>query len=254
MIYLSLDDISINVDQAIAYSQIMQFDRTFEETALRILLVRRLAATRGLSPAPVDVQNLVIEWRYAVGLERGDAFKQYLFDNGISASHIHELMEHIERERLIKASMPEQEVSQYFAENRHTFDRAELLRLVSGEVELLQEIKELVAEEGEPFQGFAATHSAHEASARQGGYIGWCHRSELGGEAEAAIFSAKPGAVLGPFKVDGEAYELYYLLSLEIAEKATVEAAVRETLFLALLNRTRLESTVHRFPPPVTAS
>lgn len=55
-------------------------------------------------------------------------------------------------------------------------------------------------EAGEPLERLAAAHSLDRGSRRSGGDLGEVRRGELAGALEDAIFSARPGAVVGPVR------------------------------------------------------
>jgi len=247
MIYIRADDLELSVKDAINYQRILETGRSIERDALRFLLTKLIARDLELEADGDDVNDLIIEWRYMVELEKGSAFNQFLNDNQIDVSLLYERFEIEVLRKAILDNIQETEVAQYYIENKSTFETAELLSLITDDLDLVQEIKDVVLED-EKFQGFAAAYSLDEETNKLGGYIGFKKRVDLPGEAEAAVFDANPGQVIGPFKIDRERYQLYQVLNMERPKIEDADRDIREILFEASLRKRRLETDIEIFP------
>jgi parvulin-like peptidyl-prolyl isomerase len=102
-------------------------------------------------------------------------------------------------------------VEKYFADNRPHFDRARLRHLVVEKEGAAQELLSCIQEEGDEFADLVRQHSIAPRTKETGGNVRVVPRQELPAAMAAAVFAAKPGDVVGPFKVpDG-----YVLIKVE---------------------------------------
>lgn len=246
MDYLRVNDLVLSIEDAIGYSKIVQSPMSFEDRAIHFLLVLSHAGTTGLEVPDEAVSTLVVEWRYALGLEKKERFARYLEDHRLTRAMLSALMRFVELEKALVRNIPYSDVCRHFVENSQSFDRAELLTLSTDDLSLAQEVRELVVEEDEKFQGFAAAFSLDSESARKGGYLGWRRRADLPGAEEAAVFSAHSGELVGPIPIDGGRYRLYQILSIEHPDVKDVEDRIRATLHGQRMAKLRLEAVVER--------
>lgn len=246
MDYLRLNDVALSIEEAIGFSKVIQTSTPFEERAIHILLVMAHARAIGLEASDETVSGLVVEWRYALGLEKKERFARYLEDHRLTRDMLSRLMRFVDLEKRMVKAIDWSDVCRYFVENSQSFDRAELLTLSTDDLSLAQEVRDLVTEEDEKFQGFAAAYSLDAESARKGGYLGWRRRNDLPGADEAAIFSARAGEVVGPIPIEGGRYRLYQVLSIDQPEVRDVEDRIRAVLHGQKMAKLRLEAAIER--------
>ena len=134
-------------------------------------------------------------------------------------------------------------VEQHFAEQRLSFDSATISRLVSKEEGIARELRAQIVDDAADFHSLAREHSI-DASRLAGGYVGQVRRSDLEAVVEAAIFSAKPGKVIGPIKTD----DGWELIKVESLHPAVLDDSLREEikslLFREWLNERRRNTRI----------
>lgn len=211
---------------------------------IEYLLTLDYAQTRGLTVSPEELKFLIGEWRYIKKLENQEKLSGYLRDQKLDAETVRNYFSFVELNKKIVAGIPEKEVSLYFAENRTSYDRAEVVIMTTDQEDVALEVKALVEEDGKPLQGYSATYSLDPDIAKKGGYLGFQARSYFTGEEEALVFSAEPGAVVGPFKGEKGVLKLYQVLAVHHPTAKEEAGAIRQLLMQDLMRKLRLEAKI----------
>lgn len=134
----------------------------------------------------------------------------------------------------LRAKVTDEEVKQYFEDNRATFDQAEEVKashiLVPTQAEADGIMKQL--KEGADFAKLAKEKSIDTGSKNAGGDLGFFGRGVMVAEFEKAAFSLKVGELGGPIKTEF-GYHIIKLTGHKDAKAATLEekkAEIREQL------------------------
>lgn len=166
-----------------------------------MIVGRQYAQDNGVVVSDEELQQAVDEFRYMLGLESTEAFNQYLKDRRIGLLPLQVAMENVLLQSKAAEAIPEEEVDAVIAENQLALEEVELYHIRVEDEDTAQEIKALL-DEGENFLALAWEHSQDEETRKQGGYIGLLGRQDMIGEIEAEVFSAEPGAIIGPMKTE----------------------------------------------------
>lgn len=135
---------------------------------------------------------------------------------------------------LKKKLVPEEKIIETFAFRRLDLDAVELYQIVVNDLDLAEELL-AQTKEGEAFFELAHKYSTDEDSKKTCGYMGLLRRSDLRAEISGAVFAAKNGTVLGPFK-GTTGYHLYLVDRVIFAElNEGTRALFEEEYFQALL-------------------
>ncbi len=212
--------------------------------AVEQLAIKQMAQSRQLGASADELKELFVELRYAQRLESGEALRTWMADNAITADMMSEACAQLVYRRKLRESIQQDDIERHYAENRPSFDLAELYRIVVEDPDLAHEIQALVLDEDESFCLLAMQHSVDQDTSQMGGYLGEVGRGEFPGEVEAIVFGARPGDVVGPVKTDS-GWELLLVHDMRSRPLEDVWDEIRDDLFQemidAAVSRARLE-------------
>ncbi len=134
----------------------------------------------------------------------------------------------------IRASITDDDISEYFTANRESYDVAELYSITVESEDLANELYSQIEEGDGSFLDLALEHSTDQDTYRQGGFNGEVTRSTVRAEVEAAVFSASAGDLIGPIK-DDDGYTIYMVRSIIQPELDDVKDSIGDQLFENLL-------------------
>ena len=199
---------------------------------LGMIAGRQYARDNSIAVSDEELQRAVDEFRYLMGLEATEAFNQYLKDRHIGLLPLQIAMENVLLQTKAAAAIPEEEVDAVIAENQLAMEEVELYHIRVDDEDTAQEIKALL-DEDENFLALAWEHSQDEETRKKGGYLGLLGRQDMLGEIEAAVFSAEPGAIIGPMKTE-VGYNIFKVEQLVKPDREDVK--LREEIKMELLN------------------
>lgn len=195
----------------------------FLQNASDAALIRQGAQQRDLAVSDDELQQAADEYRMARGMQEVEALEAWLRARRLSFSDWEESLEDEVLERKLRAAVTENQIEQSFAQRRLSFDAATISHIVVKDVETAKELRAQIIEEAADFHMLARRHSLNEATRPAGGYVGNVRRAELDAAAEAAVFGAKPGKVVGPFKTE----QGWRLIRIHALSPATLDEATR---------------------------
>lgn len=195
-------------------------------------IVRQAAAKRGIEISDDELQGVADEFRAAKELYDADTTQTWLDDKKLSYHEWESLLEGLITQRKLREALTASLVEQRFVEQKLSFDKAAVSRLVLDDEGVARELRAQIVEDGADFHALARVHSIHSDTRPAGGYSGELLRSDMEPALEAAIFGAQPGKVVGPIKTD-DGWELVKLEGLVPAE---LNEEMRETIKTSIFN------------------
>jgi parvulin-like peptidyl-prolyl isomerase len=208
------------------------------------VLLNQAARELGIEATDEELQAAVDEFRLHQGLYSAVDTTAWLERTGIDLDDLEDLLAARIIGYKIRETVARGGVEKYFTENILSFESALLSHLVMAEEGEIRELKCEIAEEGADFNRLAREYSIDETTRLAGGFMGSVARSALDPEAEAAVFGASAGEVVGPFKTDLG----YHLIKIEKLDKPaltdnTIEN-IKDILYGQWLANQRRKATV----------
>jgi putative peptide maturation system protein len=207
-----------------------QLERLLEQTAQE-RLIAETARREGVSVTDEELQIAADAFRRSRGLHKASETQAWLDQRRLRVDDFQAFIEApLLREKLAE-HLTRDQIERYFAENRSQFDCARLAQIVVAREGVAAELLTQIVEDGADFAVLARKHSTDRVSALTGGTLGVLTRKGLSPAVEAAVFGARAGDVVGPFKTP----QGFHLIKVEeilpgrLDEKTT--ETIRERLF-----------------------
>ncbi|MBX9688466.1 MAG: peptidylprolyl isomerase [Candidatus Obscuribacterales bacterium] len=171
-------------------------------------LLAELFNKHGIEVSEDEVFEYMDKFREENDLYTEDDISRWLETNKLSDDEFYEYCRHECRLKALKAGLfPEEKLAQYFAGSKLKLDTVELYHLITPTQDMAEEILAQI-KEGADFFSMAKRFSTEKETKHACGYMGRVSRCQLRAEIEAAVFGAKQGDVVGPFK-GTRGYHLY---------------------------------------------
>ena len=240
---LTINGQAISIEDALGWSTFLS-GPDLREFASKQIAISQAAKARGLDATGAEVNALFVELRHMMRLESSEALRQWMTETGLTVGAMTEACTQLILRRKLRETITPEDVAGHYAEHRPDYDRAMVYRILVEDQDVAQEFRALVMEEDDSFYLLALEHSIDDDTAPMGGYLGDLARSDLEGEAEASVFGAAPGDVIGPLKTDG-GWELLLVHDLGTIPLEDVADIIREQLFEEMIDtavsRARIE-------------
>ncbi|MBI4617615.1 MAG: peptidylprolyl isomerase [Planctomycetes bacterium] len=196
-----------------------------------------VAEEEGVRVPDEELQERMDLFRREAGLLRAEDTLRWFEETGVSQDALERDREADLIEAKLLARFDRAEVEKHFVANRKQYDAARL-SVIEVETEAMGREIVLTLREGEgAFADLARAHSRDEATRALGGDLGWCRRASLPEEVAAKVFSARPGAVFGPFRA-GEVYRVYGVVDLKTGPlDPSAEREIRRILLQRRMDR-----------------
>lgn len=195
-------------------------------------LIQQAAKQRGITVSDLELQQAADEYRAANDLYDAETTRVWLETKNLSYEDWESLLEYQVTERKLREALGAGLVDQRFAEQRLSFDKVAISRLVLSEEGVARELRAQILEDGADFHALAREYSNDAVTRPAGGYAGLKVRTELEPALEAAVFGARPGRVVGPIKTD----DGWELVKIERFTMATLDNEMRENIKTALFS------------------
>jgi peptidylprolyl isomerase len=189
-------------------------------------LIARAARAEGVAVSDEELQTVADAFRKAHGLHKATDMQTWLAERHLDIEDFQILVEQPLLRRKLAEHVTAGQVERYFAENRSQFDRVRLSQIVVGREGVASELLAQITEDGADFATLALKHSLDSASAPMGGSIGVVDRKKLSPPIEAAVFGARAGAVVGPFKTA----QGFHVLKVEEILPAQLDSKTTEAI------------------------
>lgn len=207
------------------------------EDSITATLIQQGALQRGIEVSDEELQQAADDYRVANELHDAETTEAWLQAKRLTYEDWEVLLECQVKERKLREALSAGSVEQRFAEQRLSFDKAAISRLVLKDEGVARELRAQIVEDGAEFHVLAREYSIHEETRLAGGYAGLIVRTDMEPALESAIFGAQPGKIVGPIKTD----EGWELVKVERLAPAELDDEMRETIKAALGNEWLIE-------------
>jgi len=204
----------------------------FMEEAADAFFIRREAERRGLNVSAAELQQAADDFRRTHKLHEVGSTERWLAENSLTREDWELMLEEDLLTLKLREVLTTSQVDRYFAENRLAFDCATISHIVVLDAEAAKELRAQIVEEGSYFYALARRHSCDAATRPAGGYFGMVKRAEMEATMEAAVFGARAGDVVGPFKTGSG----WRLIRVEALHPAKLDETTREEIGSWLFN------------------
>jgi Parvulin-like peptidyl-prolyl isomerase len=212
-------------------------DELFEEMAAyggaSVLddLIRREVIRQGIEEAGTSATDEEVQARmesFAEPYGSMEAFLEELAYYGYSDELIREqVATQIKIEKIVgtDVDVTDEEIAEYFEQNRSSFDKPETVRASHILVETREEAESLLAqlEDGADFAALAAEHSLDEATRESGGDLGGFARGEMEEDFEETAFGLEVGGTA--IAETSYGFHVVRVTDRTAAQEATLESA-----------------------------
>jgi len=195
-------------------------------------LIQQAAKQRGITVSDEELQQAADDYRSANDLYDAETTRVWLETKNLSYEDWESLLEYQVTERKLRVTLAAGLVDQRFAEQRLSFDKVAISRLVLSEEGVARELRAQILEDGADFHALAREYSNDAVTRPAGGYAGLKVRTEMEPAFEAAVFGAQPGRVVGPIKTD----DGWELVKIERFAMAALDDEMRENIKTALFS------------------
>ena len=202
------------------------------ELVMRDLIREKFTAAaakkQGITVSTEDMQERADQYRRVHGLHRAKDTNQFLDSAGVSLEEFESYITDTLLSETMRAQLTAPAaIEEYFKLNSPKFDSVEISHIVVESEGKAKELVSILNDDPESFSEIAKEYSI-AASAADGGRIGKVRRGALSADAEAKIFNASEGDLLGPFaSKDGSYHEIFMI---NAKRPASLDEATAETI------------------------
>jgi len=223
----------ISLSEALCWSAVEDTPSFVEATRDRAL-IRQYALETGISITENELQDVIDKVRRELGLESAANTESWLAANRFSLGDFQSACAHLILQEKIWASLADDEIAGYFAENRDDFTRVTLYGARVKDKATADGIVRRVNTGETNFHVETMEHSVDTETAPMGGYVGRLTRREVPEEISVSVFSVDPGELIGPIKLE-DGFGLFLVSEIQRPQLEDVEDEIRNRLFDQLL-------------------
>ena len=227
--FLKVDGADINLKTALQWAGVLGDDEFIQRTAQNAVLIQ-YCTEKGISASKEEIQVVFDELRYSNELEKAEETKSWMAENGLDQAAVSNVCEIMALRNKVREAFTDEEIKEEFVEDQSNWDVAEIYSISVDDEDLANEIVSQLEDEEDSFYNLAVEHSIDEDTYLKGGYVGEVKRNDLRADAEAAIFKASAGDVVGPFKEE-DLFTIYKVLRVINPELNDVKDVIRDRLF-----------------------
>lgn len=200
--FLTVDDQSISVAQAVKYLQSSGKLGQFIGDVLRQYVIENEIATReDVEISPALTEQAIVDFRLKNQLTDPQRFQEWLKSNGLAYEAFHASVGFGFKLEKLKAVIAEPKLQEYFIERKIFLDRVVLSRIIVENRELAEELQAQI-EEGANFEQIAREYSIADDKVVNG-MMGPVSRGTLPDVLRAKVDVSKPGDLIPPLELDG---------------------------------------------------
>lgn len=168
------------------------------ERMIKHKIISEKAKEIGISPQHSDVQKMADTIRIAGKLITADDTLKWLEKNCLSTNDFEEIALSSLLANELTIAMFANKIEQYFVENQLNYMEVIMYEIVLDDRDLAMELFYSIKESEIGFHDAAHQYIQEPELRRQGGYRGVLRRKDLKPEILAAVFAAKPPAIIKP--------------------------------------------------------
>lgn len=198
--FLTIDETPITTAQIFRYLQASGKLEPFIGDLVRQFVIERELQERDLQVNPVAIEQAVIDFRLQQQLTDAQKFQDWLKENNTTFEAFYSQIATNFRIQNLKQVAVESRLPEYFIERKLYLDRVILSRLIVDNPELADELKSQLAE-GASFEQLAREYSITDDRIMNG-MLGPVNRGSMPDILRAAVDTAQPGDVIGPFELE----------------------------------------------------
>jgi parvulin-like peptidyl-prolyl isomerase len=202
-------------------------------SAVGLTAALKEAKVRRIEPSDSQLQEEADRVRRDKRLLLKTEMLAWLEHKGLSLDDFEEQVRRIVIFRMLRETLFENRVEQYFTSHPTEFDFAYLAQIVVHREGLAQELLSRIQDDGEPFDRIAQKYSTDMESKLSGGYLGKVRRSDMLPLVESLVFGAAAGQVVGPVKTAAG----FHLLKVHAVTRGVMNDQVRQTIKAELFNQ-----------------
>ena len=231
--FLKVDGADIDLKTALQWRMVVDDDEFVEETVTDAAVIH-YCKDKNISASAEDIQTVFNELRYTKELESADETKNWMKTTGLSETSVAQACEIMALRNAMRKSISDDEIKEVFVDEQASLDVAEIYSITVDDEDLAKEIVSQIEDESDSFYNLAIEHSIDEETYLKAGYIGEVTRNDVRAEAEAAIFSAEKGAIIGPI-LEGDQYTVYMVRNVVKPVYDDVKDMLRDRIFEELI-------------------
>jgi parvulin-like peptidyl-prolyl isomerase len=233
MNFMKIDGADVDLATALKWRAAVGDDAFIQSTATDAAVVQ-YCAEKNISATSDEIQNVLSELRYMMELESAEQTLSWISENGLDQDSLAQACEIMALRNKIRDSITEDEIKEEFLDDQASYDIAEIYNITVDDEDLANEIASQLEDEEDSFYNLAVEHSIDEDTYLKGGYGGEVTRGDVRAEAEAAIFGAANGDVVGPIKEDDD-HTIYMVRKIVKPEFDDVKDTIRDKMFEELI-------------------
>jgi parvulin-like peptidyl-prolyl isomerase len=224
--FLSIDDESISLRQAIAYLRTVgELPRFLQKILHQHVLEQELQARSDLEIELSQVEQAMVNFRLQNKLTEAGQFEGWLQSQGMNYAQFRDRVSVSLKLEKLKLQTVSPTVEEHFTQNKTSFDRVVLSRIVVAEPELAQKLKAQLLEGSSSFEALAKAHSITDDRSANG-LMGAISMGQLPPAIRNQVQGKNPGEIVGPFQMEGR----YMLLRIEELLPTTLDNNLRRQL------------------------
>jgi len=211
----------------------------FLQVAIEAALIRRAARELGIVAAAAELQEAGNTFRAERKLYAATDAQAWLAMRHLTTAEWQAGLELDVLTRRVRDEVTEKKIEPHFAQHLLTFEYVTVSHLLVQDENLARELMAQIDEDGADFHALARQYSIDAATRPASGYLGIVRRGELTPAAQAAVFGARVGAVVGPFETRAG----WRIIKVESVHPAKLDETTRDeiksTLFAEWLKAQR---------------
>ncbi|MEA5420363.1 peptidylprolyl isomerase [Spirulina sp. CCNP1310] len=200
---MTVDNELITLSQALKYWKNSGiFSRMLQEVLQQHCLKKELDLREDLKVDNFELDQACVEFRVQNQLTDGDIFQKWLSSNNFTYKKFQERIAFALKLEQLKSEIVEPQLEEYFKKQKPFLDCVILSRLILGEQDLAEKLKQQIIEDRGQFEPLVQEYSLTDDRTANG-MMGAVPKGQMPDILRTALDSANPGELIGPLEIDG---------------------------------------------------